>query len=1149
MKSLFSGLEISALRLVLTGFFLLVLPSAHASIYGEMLAEDWGWIPERAGLVAAESLGMVPKVAGKNAADFYQRQRSSKYFSAQAPLQNELLDVSEIALTPPGELPPNDALPMPQGFCEVAGEVSDDRLDPLAGVVIEVKGTVKTTETDKSGKFNLGTLPSGNVIIEASKLGYVTNTQSATALPGQKLNIRISLKLKPSDGAADETTLEEETVVGEFQEKSNAGDFNLAISLDAPKLTSGVNRDDFAKTAVSDAGEAIAKVSGANIVDGKYAVVRGLADRYVSTTFNGAQIASADPSRKAVQLDLFPTSAIESIQVNKTYSPELPGDFGGGAIDIITRTFPEQRIFSVQSKITYNDALDGKMYVQPNRDIGLLGEDVDPMPGVLEEKNPDGSVNFIDSNNTTTADLTDRWRIMHESQSLLPKQADAQFGYSQGMTYGETFQLENGMKLGVMTALSRSSGDSNNSSEINNQKRFYLKDEYSRSVEWAAYGSVALEIDERNRVQATFFKKHIAQDDISNATNIIDDEENLNYGNHLQNSTANPANDYGPDAIYYGAAWDITPLTRDLDIYQFKGEHQWSERGPKVSWSNTISKAVESRPHSTHFEYGILDFSSTALAGEIERVKGELDNQAVEYATLLGLPDPQSYNWETIKPVMYADPSLMQIYDNYEAERALQIDDTKAPVNTVVHGTYSGSVPGKQISTRRTEKTIEDSAHRQLSGSIPFYFSDADDDHYFEFGIGASSLTKTRTTTARSYDLVLSANSANFGGFPPGALEGPGGRGEQFAANPDLIADSFNGTYNQGPYYNNALTRNGLENISTSLDQLAYYYSGHLQMGKTFVSGGVRFEKETYDIDIAGSPLSAFTDDQISGNGWENRDPSESVLPSVTAGTSLFDDKLSFLIAWSKTVARPTFWEFIPSQSVDQASGIGRRGNNELGQTQIDNFDLSTIFAPNEDTILRMSLFHKNLLKPLVQYYSNGVIGYSDSYKNPVTGLQSDYTATLNGIELEAEIQDIGPFSLKGNFTYIDAVLSYFNVVGTEASPVTSQLPFQPKYLANLNLGYEYEPWQFNANLVYNFNGDYPTILKLSPQDAEVTRKSIHTFDLVLSKAFQSFGADCTIKAGVKNIFHAEDTYLLRGKTYSNDNIGRSYWTELQISF
>ncbi|MBU6326541.1 MAG: hypothetical protein KGQ89_02840, partial [Verrucomicrobia bacterium] len=84
MKSFFSGLEISALRLVLTGFFILVPPSAHASVYGEMLAEDWGWIPERAGLVAAESQGMVPKVEGKNAADFYQQQRSSKYFSAQA---------------------------------------------------------------------------------------------------------------------------------------------------------------------------------------------------------------------------------------------------------------------------------------------------------------------------------------------------------------------------------------------------------------------------------------------------------------------------------------------------------------------------------------------------------------------------------------------------------------------------------------------------------------------------------------------------------------------------------------------------------------------------------------------------------------------------------------------------------------------------------------------------------------------------------------------------------------------------------------------------------------------------------------------------------------------------------------------------------
>lgn len=1142
MKSFFSGLEISALRLVLTGFFCLLLSTARASIYGEMLAEDWGWIPERAGLVAAESQGMVPKVEGKNAADFYQRQQSSKYFSAQAPVQNELADSDEIPLTPPGEGPPDDAVPMPQGFCEVSGEVSDDRLEPLAAVAIEVKGTVKTTETDKSGKFNLGTLPSGNVIIEASKLGYVTNTQSATALPGQKLNIRISLKLKPSDGDADETTLEEETVVGEFQEKSNAGDFTLAISLDAPKLSATMGREEFAKTGVSDAGEAIAKISGANIVDGKYAVVRGLADRYVTTTFNGGQIATADPSRKAVQLDLFPTSSIEQIRVDKTYSPQLPGDFGGGAIDIITRSMPEERILQFSTKVTYNDSLADKIYTRGENELGFLGDIGKPLPNILETEN-----GFVNPDEIPVEETTELWKTFHNSQNMRPKEVSSNMEYSQAFTYGETFELPNKMRLGLMTAFSQKSYDSSNSTEVTNQTREFLRDEYSRNVEWAAYISAALEINEHNRVTATYFNKHIAGEHVSNATRIVDDEENLNYGRHLQNSTINPLNDYGPDAIYYGAAWDITPLERNLEIFQMTGTHRLHDRGIKVDWGFTNSNALENRPHSTHLEYGVLDFSTEALSDVIAQSQTQLNQLSNQFAELLGLPDPNQYTWETIEPEL-SNAGLQDVYDFYDELFTIRPDDTRPPVETLEHGIYSGSVPGKQRSTRRSEKTSEEAQHRNVAVTVPFYFSEDEDDRYFEFGFGGSTFSKQRETVARQYDLGLSINSLTTPGFPPGFLAGPGGFGEQFAADPSLISDYFNGTYTSGPFYSNSLTLNGLENINTRLEQQAYYYSALLRLGKSYFTGGVRYEKESYAIDILSSPYSAFSDDQIEGNGWEKRETQEAVLPSLSAGTSIFDDKLSFMVAWSQTVARPTFWEFIPSQTFDQATGLARRGNNLLGQTAIDNFDLAITWQPTESYTMRMSLFHKNLVNPLVNFFDTGTLTYADSFTN-VDGSIEDYTAAINGIELEAEFNKMGPFSLRGNFTYIDATLDYFLIQNGVKVGVTSKLPYQPSYLANLNLGYDYEPWKLNANFIYNYNGEYPVILKLTPEDSEVSREAIHTFDLVLSKLIETETVDYTIKAGVKNIFNATDVYLFNNSIYDSDTFGRSYWMELQLSF
>lgn len=1140
MKKIFPRPLLLLPRITLWFASLLLAFAYDAQASTGSLVEDWGWFPERAGILAAESWGIKPQWQGKTLVESYLVQHSA----AKLPL---LVRTRMVATEPLPNLPPPVQVPVtPAGFCEIIGEVSDDKLEPVKGAVVEIVGTGKRAETKDDGTFSFSAVASGNLTLEAFKLGYTSDTQSATAIPGQKLTIRMMLKVKAADAAADETMLEEETVVGEYQE-NNQGNFNLNLDLETPKLTAVMGREEFTKNAVNDAGEAIAKVSGANIVDGKYAVVRGLADRYVTTTFNGAQIASADPSRKAVQLDLFPTTAIESIKVDKTYTPNLPGDFGGGTIDIISRSMPEERIIQFTGRINYNDSLQDKMFVHPNRDLGAFGDIGNDMPNVLEARNPDGSTYFLDGGNTSAAELAERWKKLDSAQDFKPKKSDTDLAYSQSFAYGETFELPHEMKLGLMTAFSRGTADTFNTTPINNQVRSFMRDEYTRSSEWTVYLSAALQINEHNTIQATYFNKHIAQDEIFHTTNIFDDEENLNYGVHVPNSTINPQNVYGPDYIYYGAAWDITPLERDLEIYQFRGNHRISERGPHLDWAITRSNAVESRPHSTHFEYGVLDFSSAALANQIAAANQILATNAVQIATELGLANPQSYTWETIKKPLI-DLGLGDLYNSIEQSVAVIPDDNRDPVNTSDH-TASGSIPGKQRNSRRLDRTTEDSSHRQMSLGIPLYFDDSDDERYVEFGLGASSLTKERVAQARAYDLVLSSSSPTDPGFNNGALSGPGGLGEAIAKDPSIIRDYLNGKTVGNPYYVNFLQQNGLENIKTQLEQSAYFTNFLFRHHETFFNAGVRFEKETYDIDIAPSPLSAFTDEQIEGNGWERRDPQEAILPALSAGTSIFDNLLNFQVAWSQTVARPTFWEFIPSISLDQTTGLQRRGNNILGQTDIDNFDLAITYNTSENTSLRASFFHKNLVRPLVTFVENGTLLYADSYLDNASGVQQDFTASLSGIELEATITDLGPFSIRSNFTYIDAELNYFYVQNGVTAAVTSQLPYQPSYICNINLGYEYEPWQLNANLVYNYNGEYPTILKLTPEDFEVTRNAIHTFDLILSKVIETDDVKYTLRGGVKNLFDAVDTYTLNEKVFDSTNLGRNYWCEIQLNF
>jgi outer membrane receptor for ferrienterochelin and colicin len=128
----------------------------------------------------------------------------------------------------------------------------------------------------------------------------------------------------------------------------------------ASAVVESFGTEQISKSGVSDVGDIVARISGATVAEGKFAVVRGLADRYTLSTLNGADIPSADPDRRAVQLDLFPAQFLNRVDVSKTFQPDLPGGFAGGAINIVTRTFPERPVFSFSAGTSYNTQASGR---------------------------------------------------------------------------------------------------------------------------------------------------------------------------------------------------------------------------------------------------------------------------------------------------------------------------------------------------------------------------------------------------------------------------------------------------------------------------------------------------------------------------------------------------------------------------------------------------------------------------------------------------------------------------------------------------------------------------------------------------------------------------------------------------------------------
>ncbi len=120
-------------------------------------------------------------------------------------------------------------------------------------------------------------------------------------------------------------------------------------------VTEVIGAEQIARSGDSDAAGALKRVTGLTLVDNKFVYVRGLGERYSSTLLNGAQIPSPDPTRRVVPLDLFPAEILESIAIQKTYSPEMPGEFGGGTIQLRTRGVPQEFIAKFSLTGAYND--------------------------------------------------------------------------------------------------------------------------------------------------------------------------------------------------------------------------------------------------------------------------------------------------------------------------------------------------------------------------------------------------------------------------------------------------------------------------------------------------------------------------------------------------------------------------------------------------------------------------------------------------------------------------------------------------------------------------------------------------------------------------------------------------------------------------
>lgn len=235
----------------------------------------------------------------------------------------------------------------------IRGSVHDRDFDvPLARARVTLVEALLATATDPDGQFLFERVPPGTYTLSVTKDGYERQiVTDVIVAPGQFADLHIDLESEVVD--MEELVVKGEDLLG------NTEVGLLELRAESTSVQDAISSELISRAGVSDAAGALKLVVGATVTEGKYATVRGLSDRYTGTTLNGVRLPSADPRRRAVNIDIFPTGTIESMTVTKTFTPDMQGDFTGGGVDIETKSIPDETTIAASLGTEYNSNATG----------------------------------------------------------------------------------------------------------------------------------------------------------------------------------------------------------------------------------------------------------------------------------------------------------------------------------------------------------------------------------------------------------------------------------------------------------------------------------------------------------------------------------------------------------------------------------------------------------------------------------------------------------------------------------------------------------------------------------------------------------------------------------------------------------------------
>ena len=492
----------------------------------------------------------------------------------------------------------------------ITGTVIDgDFNEPLPFANILVLETGEGVTSDFDGKYTFE-LHAGTYSVQFSFVGYETKIITEIEVTNDEYTI-IDVVINSAAQGLEE-------VVVTVEAKRNTEASVLEIQKKSASLIDGISAQAFKKIGASTIASAVKSVPGVSVQGGKYVYVRGLGDRYSKSILNGIDIPGLDPDRNTIQMDLFPTNMLSNVLVIKSARADLPADFTGGVIDIITKDLPSKEEFSVSVSTAYNP----DMHFNDNY-LSYTGGSTDFLgfdDGSRKNKIANSFLgNVFDPRlNQTELGMNLVNRISNQfNPQMAPQVSNSGMNFGFGITYGNQFNFENGHSFGVLGSVSYKSEQTLNENTQDNIFNFSP----NKSV---------LTFEE-NRIQSgTIGGQNIIASTLFGMTYKTNISKIKFNGLHIQNGQSTS-----------GIFRQLTRFSDFIDFNKFNleynersisngmisGLHNFEESNLKLEWtlSGTLAKVHDKDVRNTTFqdEEGIFSFQENTEPKRIWRTLDE----------------------------------------------------------------------------------------------------------------------------------------------------------------------------------------------------------------------------------------------------------------------------------------------------------------------------------------------------------------------------------------------------------------------------------------------------------------------------------------------------------------------------------------------